>query len=248
MKPLIAGNWKMNHGPQEGKTFFEEIKEIPGKKADVVIFPPFVTIAYVKDLARERGIFLGAQNLYWRPHGAFTGEISAKMLVEARVDFVLVGHSERRNILGEDDELINLKLKTALDYGLKPILCVGENLQEREEGRAMEKIKFQLDADLSGIHPSRVIIAYEPIWAIGTGKNATPEQAEEVHAFIKQYLGEVKVLYGGSVKPGNAFSLLSQPHIDGVLVGGASLKPDSFYDIIQSGIKAFEVKDSGPLF
>ncbi len=232
----------MNHGPIRGRAFFEEIKDFPREKAQVVIFPPFPTLPQVKELAERKGIALGGQNLYWREKGAFTGEVSGEMLVEAGADFVLVGHSERRNIFGENDELINLKLKAALKWGLKPVLCLGEHLSEREEGRTMDKIKFQLDADLSGIDPHQVIIAYEPIWAIGTGKNATPEQAEEVHAFIKEYVGNVKVLYGGSVKPENAFSLMSQPHIDGVLVGGASLKPESFYDIIMAGIKAFEEK------
>ncbi len=242
MRPFVAGNWKMNNGPIRGKAFFEEIKKFPLERAEVVIFPPFITIPYVKKLAEEKGISLGAQNAYWRKEGAFTGEISLEMLIEAGVDYVLVGHSERRNIFGESDEEINLKLKAVLRAGLRPVLCVGENLAEREEGRTREKVRFQLDADLSGIVPTDVIIAYEPIWAIGTGKTATPEQAEEVHAFIKEYLGNVRVIYGGSVKPENAHSLMAQPHVDGVLVGGASLKPASFYDIILAGIKAFEEK------
>ncbi len=241
MRPFIAGNWKMNNGPIRGKAFFEEIKK-PPEGAEVVIFPPFVTIPYVRELAKEKGISLGGQNAYWRSQGAFTGEISMEMLVEAGVDYVIVGHSERRGIFGETDEEVNLKLKSALKLGLKPVLCIGENLVEREEGRTMEKIRFQLDADLSGVDPLQVTIAYEPIWAIGTGKTATPQQAEEVHSFIKEFLGNVRVLYGGSVKPENAHALMSQAHVDGVLVGGASLKPHSFYDIILAGIKAFEEK------
>ncbi len=244
MRPLVAGNWKMNHTPTSGETF---IKELDGRMdkvdADVVVFPPFVTIPRVVEAARKTRIKVGAQNMFWKDKGAFTGEVSAEMLLDAGVEYVIIGHSERRNIFGESDELINLKLKSALKAGLKPVLCIGEKLEERESGMTMDRIKFQLNADLSGVDVENIVIAYEPIWAIGTGRTATPEQAEEVHGFISEFLGGgVKILYGGSVKPTNAYQLMVQPHIDGVLVGGASLKPDTFYDIILAGLKAFEEK------
>lgn len=244
MRPFIAGNWKMHLTPRAGEAFIKELStRMDAADADIVVFPPFVTIPRVAEVARHTYIKVGAQNMYWRGKGAFTGEVSAEMLLELGVEYVIVGHSERRNIFGEDDELINLKLKAALKYGLRPVLCIGEKLEEREEERTIDKIKFQLDAALSGVEIERVIVAYEPIWAIGTGKTATPEQAEEVHSFIKEFLGKgIKILYGGSVKPENAYQLMVQPHIDGVLVGGASLKPVTFYDIILAGLKAFEEK------
>jgi len=244
MRPFVAGNWKMNHTPTSGRQFVKEISpKAKGLDADIVIFPPFVTIPSVVDEARGSNIKVGAQNLFWEKKGAFTGEVSAEMLLDVGVEYVIIGHSERRNIFGETDELINLKLKSAISYGLKPVLCIGEHLAEREAGRTMDKIKFQLDSDLSNVDINKVIIAYEPIWAIGTGKTASPDQAEEVHSFISEFLGsKIKILYGGSVKPENAYQLMVQPHINGVLVGGASLKPHSFYDIILAGLKAFKEK------
>ncbi len=245
MRPFIAGNWKMNHTPSSGKKFAEElVPRIKSLGADIVIFPPFVAIPSLYEVTKGTSLKIGAQDFYWEEKGAFTGEISAEMLKEAGAEYAIIGHSERRNIFGESDELVNLKLKTAVDSGLKPVLCIGEKLAERESGRTKDKIKFQLDAGLSGVSTEKVIIAYEPIWAIGTGKTATPQQAEEIHCFISEYLDErVKILYGGSVKPANAYQLMTQSHIDGVLVGGASLKIDSFYDIIRNGIKAFEEKN-----
>lgn len=244
MRPFIAGNWKMHHTPMTGEALVRDLSSrMDAVNADIVVFPPFVTIPRVMEVARRASIKVGAQNIYWKEKGAFTGEVSAEMLLSAGVEYVIIGHSERRIIFGEDDELINLKLKSALKAGLKPILCIGEKLEERETERTIDKIKFQLDADLSGVEIEKVIIAYEPIWAIGTGRTATPEQAEEVHSFIKEFIGnEIKILYGGSVKPENAYQLMVQPHIDGVLVGGASLKPGTFYDIILAGLKAFEEK------
>jgi triosephosphate isomerase len=220
---------------------------------EILVFPSFTSLYPLKDISNI--IRTGAQNLHFEEQGAFTGEISPLML-EGLVDYVLIGHSERREIFEESDDFINKKVVTALKHGFTPVLCIGESLAERESGDTFSKVKAQLDKDLEGLSGEqikKVVIAYEPIWAIGTGRTATPEQAQEVHAFIRDILknklaapeaagsegaaGSMKILYGGSVKPNNSYTLLSQPDINGVLVGGASLKVDDFFAIIQDSLK-----------
>ncbi|RKY32316.1 MAG: triose-phosphate isomerase [Candidatus Omnitrophota bacterium] len=246
-KNLIAGNWKMNKTPGESIEFvenlIEKLKDKDYDDRDILICPPFTSLFPLsKILQKDKKIKLGAQNVYCEDKGAFTGEISPEMLKEIGVEYVIVGHSERRNIFGETDELINKKLKKVIEYGMKPILCVGEKLEEREEGKTFEVVRNQLENCLKDVKEiENVVIAYEPVWAIGTGKNATPQQAEEVHVFIREwisnkYLQDVAknliILYGGSVKPENIDSLMKEKDIDGVLVGGASLNVDSFLRII----------------
>lgn len=219
-------------------------RELP---VDTVICPPFVTIpALSEGLSGTNQVALGAQNMSAEPAGAFTGETSAKMLKELAVEYVIIGHSERRSIYGETDEIINQKLITALEVRFKPIFCVGETLEERDGGKLEEVLKRQLVKGLDSIGPRRgsdVVIAYEPVWAIGTGRTASAEQAQEAHAFIRSVLSEmygedtaqkIRIQYGGSVKGGNAAELISQPDIDGALVGGASLEPASFFEIIRN--------------
>ena len=242
---LIAGNWKMFKTVAESREFVlalaKEFTAAPG--LEVAVFPPFTALAATHGL--EAKIKIGAQNMFFEEKGAFTGEISPLMLQEL-ADFVLVGHSERREIFAESDEDVNKKLKAAMKFNLPPVLCVGETLPEREAGETLSKIKRQLEKGLqgvAGVDMGKITVAYEPIWAIGTGRNATPGQAQEVHHFIRQTLREmapgikIKILYGGSVKPENSFELLSQEDISGVLVGGASLKVDQFSAIIQNGLK-----------
>ncbi len=242
---LIAGNWKMHKTAAESRQFVVDLagKFTPVPGMIVVVFPPFTSLAAVSGL--DPRVRIGAQNMFHEEKGAFTGEISPSMLSEL-VEYVLVGHSERREIFHESDEDVNKKLLAALKAGLKPVLCVGETLPEREAGRTLDKIKAQLEKDLAGVVGSdwaKLTVAYEPIWAIGTGRNATPAQAQEVHHFIRGLLEEkaagsrIKVLYGGSVKPENSQELLSQEDISGVLVGGASLKIDQFSAIIENGLK-----------
>ncbi len=246
---IIAGNWKMFKTVEESVQFIKDLDEklssVPANEAvEVLVFPPFTSLYTVKDLSTR--IKTGSQNLHFEESGAFTGEISPLML-NGLVDYVLIGHSERREIFKEEDAELNKKVKTALAHGFTPVLCVGESLDEREAGRTFEKVENQLTRDLEGLSPAelaRVVIAYEPIWAIGTGKVATPEQAQDVHAFIRKILQEKfntpdfpGILYGGSVKPGNSFELLSQNDINGVLIGGASLKVEDFFAIIQNSYK-----------
>jgi triosephosphate isomerase (TIM) len=236
---IIAGNWKMYKTVAEGRRFIADLEKAftPSEQVQVLLFVPFTALHPLAGLSTALAI--GAQNMHPETQGAFTGEVSPTMLAEL-VSWVLIGHSERRELFGEDDAFINRKLRAALEHGLRPVLCVGETLPEREAGRTMQKLQGQLEADLAGLDHdaiSRIVIAYEPIWAIGTGRNATPQQAEEVHRFIKeQTLARhgltLPVLYGGSVKPDNSREILSQADVDGVLVGGASLKPDSFSGII----------------
>lgn len=214
---------------------------------DVVICPPAINIPSVHKAIRGSNLKLGGQNLYWEEEGAFTGEISARMLLDAGCQYVIVGHSERRHVFGETDSDINKKVAKARASGLKPIFCVGEKLEQREAGMTEKVVGEQIKAGLAGIefsNPLDLIVAYEPVWAIGTGVNATPEQAEEVHRFIRGLLGEIygdavakqiRIQYGGSVKPENAKELLAKENIDGALVGGASLKPDSFAGIVKAG-------------
>ena len=225
---LIAGNWKMFKGPREAQTFFDGFDAPAG--VDVVFCPPFVSLA----AAVGNGRTIYAQNVHWEPTGAYTGEVSPAMLLELGVDGALVGHSERRRLFGETDETVARRARAALDAGLGVIACVGETLEQRESGDTELVLKIQVEAIAfaAGAHEN-LVIAYEPVWAIGTGKTATPEMAEEAHAFIKGLLDR-PVLYGGSVKPENAAELLSQSSIDGALVGGASLEPDSFAAICRA--------------
>jgi len=219
---LIAGNWKMFKGPREAQAFFDGF-DAPAD-VDVILCPPFVSLS----AAVESGRTIYAQNVHWEPTGAYTGEVSPTMLLELGVQGTLVGHSERRRLFGDTDEMVARRTRAALEAGLGVIACVGETLEQRESGDTELVLKIQVEAIAfaAGDHES-LVIAYEPVWAIGTGKTATPELAEEAHGFIKG-LFDRPVLYGGSVKPENAAELLSQPSIDGALVGGASLEPDSF--------------------
>ena len=228
---LIAGNWKMFKGPAETRVFADAFDSPQG--VDVVICPAYLSLA----AAVEGGLTTYAQNVHWAPEGAFTGEISAPMLLELGVQGAVVGHSERRQLFGETDEGVARRAKAALEAGLGVIACVGESEEEREAGQTELIIRLQVESirDAVGAH-DRLVIAYEPVWAIGTGKTATPDQAQEAHAFIKG-LVDVPVLYGGSVKPENADELLSQTDVDGALVGGASLEVESFTAICQSAAR-----------
>lgn len=250
-KLLIAGNWKMHKTPKEtleyAETFKGLLKNETFEGIEILICPPFVDIPFAVEGFKDTPVKVGGQNCYYEREGAFTGEVSPVMLKEAGCEYVILGHSERRHIFGESDELINKKVVAALNEGLRIILCVGETLQERESGLTFTVVETQLKLGLSGVEDrlEQIDIAYEPVWAIGTGVPAKPEDAEEVHKFIYQKLEElnpegakkVRVLYGGSVKPNNAEAILSQPHIKGVLVGGASLKPESFFEIARIGEK-----------
>jgi triosephosphate isomerase len=228
---LIAGNWKMFKGPAETRAFADAFDSPEG--VNVVICPAYLSLA----AAVEGGLTTYAQNVHWAPEGAFTGEISAPMLLELGVQGAVVGHSERRQLFGETDEGVARRAKAALEAGLGVIACVGESEEEREAGQTELILRLQVESirDAAGAH-ERLVIAYEPVWAIGTGKTATPDQAQEAHAFIKG-LVDVPVLYGGSVKPENADELLSQTDVDGALVGGASLEVESFTAICQSAAR-----------
>jgi len=242
---LIAGNWKMNGSLQSVIDLVESIKAGDPGKAELAVCPPAVFLMKVGGMLAETGISLGAQNVCDREAGAFTGEISAAMLKECGCSYAIVGHSERRALYLESDQLVAARFSMALSAGIIPILCVGETLDEREQGVTETVVARQIDAvvDLCGIEGiSRAVIAYEPVWAIGTGKVATPGQAQAVHAFIRAKLEQldsgvaqqVQILYGGSMNPSNAAELLSQPDIDGGLIGGAALKADDFLAIAQS--------------
>jgi triosephosphate isomerase (TIM) len=230
---LIAGNWKMFKGPAEASSFTRELAARLPQGVDVVLCPPYVSLA----AALESRLTVYAQNVHWEPEGAFTGEVSPPMLTELGVHGSLVGHSERRQHFGETDLSTARRAQAALGEGLGVIACVGETLEVRESGDMELVLKLQVDAiaDTVGAH-ERLLLAYEPVWAIGTGQTATPEQAEEAHAFIKELL-DVPVLYGGSVNADNAEDLLSQPHVDGALVGGASLEVESFAAICRAGAR-----------
>jgi triosephosphate isomerase len=245
--PIIAGNWKMNTQVNEAKALVETLKDLVSdvKDVEVVVCPPFISLTTVRDVIADSNIALGAQNVYWEKSGAFTAEVSAPMLTSAGCTYVIIGHSERRTYFNETDETVNKRIFAALDQGLKPIVCVGETLEEREAEKTFDVIKTQISgglANLSQEQMTSVVIAYEPVWAIGTGKTATKEQAQEVHAFIRTLLAELfgeataeatRIQYGGSVKPENASELMNQPDIDGALVGGAALKADSFEKIVK---------------
>ncbi len=252
-KILIAGNWKMNKTATEAAELAEAIvAQVATLSAiDVLMCPPFTSIPKVSEIVGTTNVKIGAQNVSNKASGAYTGEVSAAMLRDLHVSHVILGHSERRSYYGETDELINKKLITSLDSNLIPILCVGETLEEREAGKVEEVIRRQLVGGLANVPADKaetIVIAYEPVWAIGTGHTATPEQAQEVHAFIRGMLAEIlgtvsekiRILYGGSMKPSNADELLEKPDIDGGLIGGASLKADDFIALVNSGVKAQE--------
>ena len=245
-RPLIAGNWKMNCDRASAMALARDVVQAAASvaNADVAVCPPSVYLDAVSKIVAGSKVALGAQNVYHEPNGAFTGEISTAMLCDLGCQYVILGHSERRHILGETDAQINQKLHAVLAAGLTPIVCVGELLAQREANRTMDVIRSQFDGSLAGLSASQVrglVIAYEPVWAIGTGKVATPQQAEEVHCDLRKLIEArynrevaeaVRIQYGGSVKPDNAAVLLAQPNIDGALVGGASLKAATFMGIV----------------
>lgn len=243
--PIIAANWKMNKTSKEAaQLVIELIDKVKNAKCDVILCPPFTSLSQVIKLVENTNIKVGAQNMYFEESGAFTGEISPLMLKDIGVTYVIIGHSERRQFFKEDDSLVNKKIKAALFYDLIPILCVGETLEQRDAGKTFEVIKNQLVKGLDGVDMGRaqnMVVAYEPIWAIGTGKTATSEDANEVAKFIREilkeifneYIGEkIRVQYGGSVKPSTIKEQMEQSDIDGALVGGASLKADDFAAIV----------------
>jgi len=249
-KPFVAGNWKMNTDSHTSISLAESIVsgslETAGQGVSVAVCPPFVYLQAVAKALSASSVAVGAQDIYIESQGAFTGEISASMLKDIGCSYALCGHSERRHVIGETDELINKKVAAAIGGGLLPILCVGELLAEREASQTSEVISRQIKSDLAGLSVEKVsalTMAYEPVWAIGTGLTATPQQAQEVHAFVRGLLAEmygaqlaeeIRILYGGSAKPGNAGDLMREQDVDGLLVGGASLNADDFIAIIQA--------------
>lgn len=251
-KKLIAGNWKMNKSASDGVTLAKDIVEAIGRETavDVVLCPPFTSLESVGRVLEGQSVKLGAQNLHPEKNGAYTGEISAEMLRGLFTTHVIVGHSERRTYFAETDEFINKKVLAALTNQMKPILCVGETLAERESGATLAVVQRHVEGGLAGVTKDQittVIIAYEPVWAIGTGKVASTEQAQEVHAYIRDLLTKlygaplaqkVRILYGGSMKPANAPELLAQKDIDGGLIGGAALESRSFVDLVKSAVAA----------
>ena len=253
---IFAANWKMNLGPAEArayaKKFLSLASKIEGRR--LWFFPPAVSIAALSDAMKGRSdVTIGAQNVHWEPKGAFTGGISIPMVMEAGAGLTLVGHSERRHLFGETDDQVGKKTRAALGAGITPLVCVGEKLAERDGGRTEQVIVRQIGAVLQALQPEdwkRVVLAYEPVWAIGTGKNATPDDAAQIHELIRMELGRnsvtarVPILYGGSVNADNVASLLTRPQLDGVLVGGASLSPEGWAAVIEKGSKA-KVRPSG---
>jgi len=245
-KPLIAGNWKMHTTVREAQQLASAVAHataaVPDR--DVMIAPPYTALAAVAQVLADTGVILGAQNVHWEEAGAFTGEISAGMLKDVGCTMAIVGHSERRHVFGENDTMINKRVAGALRSSLVPVLCVGETLEQREAGQTLKVLDEQVRAGLAGINiidGNKLVVAYEPVWAIGTGKTATESQAQEAHHFIRTLLGDIcekniaarmRILYGGSVKPENIDILMQQDDIDGALVGGAALKADSFERII----------------
>jgi triosephosphate isomerase len=249
-KPFVAGNWKMNTDSRTSVNLAEGVAsgsmDVAGRDVDVAVIPPFVYLQVVVQSLNRAAIAVGAQDIYYEQKGAFTGEISTSMLKDIGCNYALCGHSERRHVIGETDELVNKKVAAAICGGLLPIFCVGEKLEEREASQTNEVVTRQMKQGLAGLSiekVSAVTVAYEPVWAIGTGLTATPEQAQEVHALIRKLLGEmydgelaeeIRILYGGSVKPDNAADLMREQDIDGLLVGGASLNADDFVAIIKA--------------
>ncbi|MFA5779411.1 MAG: triose-phosphate isomerase [Elusimicrobiota bacterium] len=247
---LIAGNWKMNKTVEESVELINAIKQklsdgSATSDREVLVCPPFTSLVVVKEIVKNSVIKLGAQNMYFEKSGAYTGEISPLMLKNAGVEYVIIGHSERRQYFGETDESVHKKMKVAFENSIIPIVCVGETLQQREKNEAFSVIEKQVKIGVEGLsaeQSKKLVIAYEPVWAIGTGKTATPQQAEEIHAFIRKIYTEmygkdaaesIRILYGGSVKPDNVSEIMRQPDIDGALVGGASLKADDFIKLVR---------------
>lgn len=250
-KPIIAGNWKMHKTLKESEELVNLLKRqlYDMEDIDIVICPPFTQLAYIADMLEDSNIDLGAQDMHWEEEGAYTGEVSARMLKDASCKYVIIGHSERRQFFGETNKTVNKKVFTALKNDLTPIVCVGESLAQREKGLTFEIVREHLDEglkNLNGDEAEKIIIAYEPVWAIGSGKVASSEQAQEVHRYIRDWLSknygltlaqEVRIQYGGSVKPDNIAGLIAQEDIDGALVGGASLDADSFSAIVRGSKK-----------
>jgi triosephosphate isomerase len=246
-KKLIAGNWKMYKNPDETRTFFRDFLPLVAEhtRDEIVICPPYIDLCAAVQATKETNVAIGAQDLHWEKEGAYTGEICPRMLLDVGCTHVIVGHSERRQYFGETDDIVNFKLKAALEAGLTPILCVGEVLEEREAGLTEDVLRRQcLRAfhALSTKKTGKLVVAYEPVWAIGTGKTATPQLASEAHilirgeaakAFGQQFADKLRILYGGSVKPENVKALMAEEEIDGALVGGASLDPKSFASIVK---------------
>ncbi len=261
-KPIFAANWKMNKGPSETEDFVKSfLSKLQGSNfnSEIVIAPPFVSLAKLTDLLHTatavqnaHAIQIAAQNCSEYDSGAYTGEVSVLMLREFFVHYVILGHSERRSIYGETDAVINAKIKKAREANLKPIFCIGETLAEREAGNLESVLRTQITGGLKDISEkdlAEIVVAYEPVWAIGTGVTATSQQAQEAHAFVRSVIaelygadaaGKIRIQYGGSVKPGNAAELMACPDIDGALIGGASLEPQSFFDIIKNGTPSAE--------
>lgn len=249
-RPLIAGNWKMYKTINEAVRLANGIKRklLDFQDADIILCPPFTCLPAVYDVISETEIKLGGQNLFWEKEGAYTGEVSPIMIKDCGCEAVILGHSERRKYFSETDQGVNKKIKISLDIGIMPIVCVGETLEEREQEKTIEIVQRQLTGCFDGLKEEdmeKLVIAYEPVWAIGTGKTATPQQAEEVHKFIRGWVEknisagvaqDIRILYGGSVKPANIKELMQQEDIDGALVGGASLEDSSFTDIVKSAI------------
>ncbi len=249
-KPIIAGNWKMHKTVPQAVEFTNQLAKLVGDaQAEVVLAPTFTALYAVAEAAKGTNIAVAAQDLYWEDQGAYTGEVSAPMLKDVGCKYVIIGHSERRQYFGETDETVRKKVAAALKHGLTPIICVGESLEERERGITEQVVRTQTQAalqDLDADTAAGLVIAYEPVWAIGTGKTASAEDAQSVIAYIRSVIKEsfgeaadkVRIQYGGSVKPANTAALMAQPDIDGALVGGASLEPDSFAGIVKEADKA----------
>ena len=251
-RPLVVGNWKMTLTAAHGRELARAVADgLPPGAVDVAVCPTFVHLFPVADVLRGSPVHLGAQDVFFESSGAYTGEVSPTMIVETGATFVILGHSERRHTIGhlEDDWMINRKVRAAFAAGLTPILCVGETLAQRDAGQTLDVLSFQLTAALAGVGGdmgARLVVAYEPVWAIGTGRNATPAQAQEAHAHLRRVLADhwgsaaqtVRILYGGSVKPENARELLAEDDVDGGLIGGASLKAGSFLGIITAALAA----------
>ena len=246
-RPFFCGNWKLNGNISDSVELATQVRNgvATWRDVDVAVAPPFLSIAAVVKRLEDGPVAVAGQNCFWEDKGAFTGEVSAPMLVDAGCKYVIVGHSERRQLMGELDAAVNLKARAGLRAGLAPIICVGETLAERDSGETLGRIQAQVDAaikDISDSDLARCLIAYEPVWAIGTGRNATPAQAEEVHRFIRARIGArsasvaaaMRILYGGSVKPDNIVALMAEEDVDGGLVGGASLSAPTFIQIVQA--------------
>lgn len=248
--PIIAGNWKLNNTISEAVALTTALKDLVADctGVEIIVAPTFTALATVSDVIKGSNIRLAAQDVYWEESGAFTGEVSVPMLKDVGCDYVIIGHSERRQYFGETNESVNQKAKAVLSHDLQPIVCVGEQLEDREAGRTEEVINDHVTGGIAGLSAAQLlsgVIAYEPVWAIGTGKTATPAQAQEVHGYIRKLLkdaysdeiaSQIRIQYGGSVKPENAAELMAQPDVDGALVGGASLQAESFAQIVKNAL------------